>query len=130
MNLNNDIASAGPNAELLPLRRVLVERRPGELLPIDMAKRSCLVITEHGVWRRSNRSIAEAALSVCHAGADPKNGALAYVVVGDSEAHFTEDSRIVHGAAALVCGPIPVAWLASLLGPGGVPAVRPTGGAS
>lgn len=127
---NNEITAAEPGAGPPPLRRVLVERRPGELLPIDMAKRSCLVITEHGVWRRSSRSIVEAALSVCHAGADPKDGALAYVVVGDSEAHFTDDCRIVHGAAALVCGPIPVAWLASLLGPGGVPVVRPTGGAS
>jgi len=125
MKLNNDIASAGPNAGSSPLLRVLIERFPGDLQPVDLAKRSFLVITEHGVWRRSNRSIADAALSVVHAGADAKDGALAYLVFGDDDAQFTENGRIVHGVGAMVCGPLPVAWLASLLGPGGLPVVRP-----
>ena len=125
MKINNAFVAAGPNAGVRPLLRVLIERRPRELLPLDMAKRSFLVITEHGMWRRSNRSIADAALSVFHAGADLKDGALIYVVVGDTDAHFTDGCRIVHADAAMVFGPIPVAWLASLLGPGGVPVVRP-----
>lgn len=121
MKLNNDIARAGPSACPLPLLRVLIERRPGEIVPIDLSTRSYLIISEHGVAGHSSRSLADAALSVFHAGGDLKGGALAYVVVGDGEAHFNNECRIVHLAAAMVFGPVPVAWLASLLGSGGIP---------
>lgn len=124
MKLNTDISGAAPIESPLPLLSVMIERRPGELLSVDLAKRSFLVISERGVWGHSARSFAEAALATCDAGGDPKGGAVAFVVVGDDEAYFNEDRRIVHLTAAMVFGPIPLAWLASLLGPGGVPVAR------
>jgi hypothetical protein len=104
---------------------VLVERRPGELLPVDNAKKTFLIMTEHGVGGRSTRSMSDAALLVYASGADPKDGALTYVVVGDSEADFNENLRVVHAANSLLFGPTPVAWLAALFGPGGIPVARP-----
>ncbi len=124
MKLNDDRAKAGPSACPFPLLRVLVERRPGELLPVDNARKTFLIMSEHGVGGRSNRSMADAALSVYASGGDPKDGALTYVVVGDGEADFNENLRVVHAADSLLFGPSPVAWLAALFGPGGVPVAR------
>lgn len=69
--------------------------------------------------------MADAALSVYESGGDLKAGALTFVVFGDDEAYFNDDRRIVHLTAAMVYGPLPVAWLAALLGPGGIPVARP-----
>ena len=62
MKLNYDRPKTGSSACPFPLLRVLVERRPGELLPVDTAKTSFLVMSEHGVRGRSSRPMAAAAL--------------------------------------------------------------------